>query len=208
MEKRLPQSFLTWAYDGRKKLVQSIASGEKISREKIFLGFTRHSPAVITDGPAGLNGSIKGVGFIPKSGYINDILAQFIKHIDSGYDESYSQRGLDLLIKLIWNDEARERLDFTRLVTLELAKSHTWTNIQDNPRATLLFFEPPVISFELRCFVEIHTDDIIHEFVNAQHDVYHKPDIPAWGKRPAYLFKIEEIYDNSATQKGFGNRIY
>ena len=199
---------MTWAYEGRRKLVQSIVSGEKVSQESIFLGFTRHSPAVITDGPAGLNGSIKGVGFIPKSEYIDNILAQFIKHINSGYGEGYSQRGLTLLVKLIWSDEAKERIDFTKLVTLELAKSHTWVNIQNSSRATLLFFEPPVTSFELRCSAEIHTDDIIHRFVNAQHDVYHKPDISAWGSRPAYLFRIEEIYDNSATQTGFGTRIY
>ena len=48
---------------------------------------------------------------------------------------------------------------------------------------------------------------LLQQFVNAQHDVYHLPNIAGWKTRPVYKFTIEEIYDKSATQNGFGTRI-
>ena len=47
-----------------------------------------------------------------------------------------------------------------------------------------------------------------HRLINAQHDVYHQPHVESWTNRPAYIFIIDEIYDNSATDEGFGNHIY
>jgi hypothetical protein len=39
---------------------------EDVPSHEIFLGFTRHNPAVVSSGREGLNASIKGVGYIPK----------------------------------------------------------------------------------------------------------------------------------------------
>ena len=36
-------------------------------------------------------------------------------------------------------------------------------------------------------------------------EVYPNKDI--WIERPAYLFHIEEVYDNSATRDGFGTQM-
>ena len=49
--------------------------------------------------------------------------------------------------------------------------------------------------------------EIYQQFINAQHDVYHTPDTSIWLTRPAYLFHIEEIYDNSASRDGFGTKM-
>ena len=57
--------FSNWAYRTRGNTVKALAEGEKMSPEKIFLSFTSHDPVFISHGPAGLNGSVKGIGFIP-----------------------------------------------------------------------------------------------------------------------------------------------
>jgi len=43
--------------------------------------------------------------------------------------------------------------------------------------------------------------------MNAQHDVYHQPHPERWESRPAYLFHIEKVFDNSASPQGFGRQI-
>ena len=49
--------------------------------------------------------------------------------------------------------------------------------------------------------------EIYQQFINAQHDVYHAPDMTRWLTRPAYIFRIEEVYDNCVTPEGFGNKM-
>jgi hypothetical protein len=205
----LPQDFLRWMYHGRAELIRRQAEGEQVPAHEIFLGFTRHNPAVVSHGPAGLNASIKGVGFIPQPEFLQETLDAYLEHIHRGWREGYSQEGLQVLMRFLYGPGCAERLDFTRLGSLELAQDHSWTNYQANPTATLLFYQPPVVSYEVRGRVEIHEPGSIHHtLINAQHDVYHKPNEAVWSKRPAYLFTIEEIYDNSATKMGFGRQIW
>lgn len=204
----LPEKFLRWAYGKRANLVKKQVNGENIDRRDIFLGFTTHTPVVITYGRAGLNGSVKGVGFIPKKEYIEQVLEEYMAHISTADEPDYSHRGLKILYNLIWSDNAKEKIDFSILGTLELAKLHTWTNLQDTQTATLLFYEPPATSFEVRCSAEIHTDGIYHKYLNAQHDMYHHPNPESWANRPAYIFRINEIYDNSVGKGGFGTLIF
>jgi len=207
MEK-IPDCFISWAYKQRAELVRRQAREEKISPNEIFLGFTRHTPTVITDGPAGLNGSIKGVGFIPRPEFMEEIIEEYMKHINGPMDKSYSQRGLEILDRLVWADGKEEIFDFSLLGTLELAKKHTWRNLHFNNRATLLFYQPPAISFEVRCVAQIEESGPVQKYLNAQHDIYHGPNVNSWDKRPAYVFHIEEIFDNSAGRKGFGTRVF
>jgi hypothetical protein len=204
----LPERFLNWAYRQRAKLVLRQAMGEDVSNEEIFLGFLRHTPAIITDGPAGLNGSVKGVGFIPKEEFIADILSDYIKHIEGPVNDGYSQRGLELLAKHIWGEDCEKKIDFRYFGTLELAMNHTWKNLQNSDSATLLFYEPPMISFEVRCKARIIKNGPVQKFLNAQHDVYHHPNPSLWEKRPAYLFEIMEIFDNSVGKNAFGKKIF
>lgn len=205
----LPERFLDWLYRERAQLIRRQAAGESLSRGELLLGFTRHSPAVVTCGPAGLNASIKGIGFIPRPEYLEEVLAAYLAHIARGWHPGYQREGLRLLFDLLYSPEAAQRLDFMRLGTLELARGHTYANLQADPRVTLLFFEPPTLSFEVRGRAEIHQEgSLYHRFLNAQHDVFHPPHPERWAERPAYVFTIEEIYDNSATDEGFGRQIY
>lgn len=205
----IPEQFIHWAYHERSQLIQRQAGGENVSPHEIFLGFSRHTPAIVSVGPAGLNASIKGVGFIPKPEYLQETLDAYLKHIQTGWSETYSQAGLQLLMRYLYGDGCKERIDFTRFGSLELAQKHTWDNLHVNPRVTLLFYQPPMISYEVRGRTEIHVEGSrYHQLLNAQHDVYHRPDPDGWGRRPAYIFLIEEIFDNSVTKNGFGSKIY
>ena len=202
-------SFFKWAFETRAKNVMSIYNGEEISREKLFLNFTSHNPALVTNGPGGLNASIKGIGFIPKKEYMDEILEKYINHINSYVkdDKEYSQRGLALLVEELYKPEVRHKIDFTKIITLELAKNHTWQNVQDNDEATYIFYQPPVISYELRGKIKIDDDGLYKKFINAQHDVYHAPDMSRWERRPALIFHIEEVYNNSVSKQGFGKQM-
>ena len=92
--------------------------------------------------------------------------------------------------------------------SLELAKKHSWKNVQENNQVTLLFFEPPAVSFEVRGHVEVVQEgNKYHKLINAQHDVYHEPNPEGWKSRPAYIFLIDEIYNNSVSKQGFGTRM-
>ncbi len=202
-------NFFKWSFETRAKNVMAIYNKEDISRDRLFLNFTSHNPALITNGPGGLNGSIKGIGYVPKPEYLEEIFEKYMEHINSydGDDEAYSQRGLALLVKELYNDDVRHRIDFSLLTTLEMAKNHTWENVQANNEATYIFYQPPVISYELRGKVEIDDDGIYKKFVNAQHDVYHAPNIERWVTRPALVFHIEEVYNNSVSKQGFGKQM-
>jgi hypothetical protein len=203
------EKFFNWAYKTRANTVMKIFNGEEMSSEKMFLSFTSHNPAMVSNGPAGLNASIKGVGFVPKPELMQETLDAYIEHIKSydKEDKEYSKRGLDILAKHLYSPEAEKRIDFSIITSLELAKKHSWENYKVNPEATLIYYQPPVISYELRGKMEIHEDDIYQRFVNAQHDVYHAPNMERWPERPAYVFRIEEIWDNSVGKEAFGTKM-
>jgi len=111
-------------------------------------------------------------------------------------------------MRLLYAPGCLERLDLRLFGSLELALGHTWANLQADPSVTLLFYEPPAVSFEVRGRAEIHGEgSLYHRLINAQHDVYHQPHPERWAKRPAYLIAIDEVFDNSASSEGFGTRL-
>ena len=209
------ESFFKWAYDARAATVLKLLRGEEISHEKIFLGFCSHTPTFVSNGPAGLNASIKGIGFFPKPEYLEETLEAYLEHIKSytPEDKEYSKRGLAVLEKFLYSEEGKNRIDFTRLGSLELAKKHSYINYKANPEATLCYYQPPAISYELRGKMQIIDEtesgkrEIYQQFINAQHDVYHAPNMDRWLSRPAYVFEIEEVYDNGVSKEGFGTKM-
>lgn len=209
------EGFFNWAFKTRANSVAKLYHGEMVNPEKMFLSFCSHNPAFVSNGPAGLNASIKGIGFMPKDEFLEETLEAYIEHIRSYQegDREYSNRGLAVLMKYMYGEEAQSRIDFTKVGSLELAKKHSYENYRVNPEATLIFYQPPAISYELRGKMEIYDEtesgkrEIYQQFINAQHDVYHTPDMSSWLERPAYIFRIEEVYDNSATAEGFGTKM-
>lgn len=213
--------FFHWAYKTRANTVKALVEGQQMSPEKMFLSFTSHDPVFLSYGPAGLNGSVKGIGFIPRGEYLEAVLAAYIDHIKTydPADKTYSQRGLQLLMQWLYSEEAEKTIDFGHIYSVEMAFKHSWANYQANSEATLLFYQPPMRSFEVRGTMEIigQRHDIgtiaptelplLQQFINAQHDVYHAPNMDRWVARPAYRFTVEEIFDNSASKQGFGTPI-
>ena len=156
------KKFFNWAFNTRAENVIKLQKGEMTSPEKMFLSFCSHEPAFVSYGPAGLNASVKGVGFLPKDEYLEETLEIYLKHIatyEPG-DKSYGERGLKLLVEQMYGEEARKRIDFTKLGSLEMAKKQSWTNYQVNPEACLIFHQPPMISYKLKGKVEIYDENL------------------------------------------------
>ncbi|WP_197463590.1 hypothetical protein [Thermococcus peptonophilus] len=196
----IPEEFIKYAFEERVAGIRKLA--ERKFDPSVLLGFTRHNPAIITCGGAGPNGSIKGIGFIHEEEYLEETLQKLREELKRPYNP---REALNFLLNEIY---VREKIDFTKLVSLELAKKHTWANVTGGSReATVLFFTPPSTSYEVRCEVEVHEGDEVWEYTNAVHDVFHRPKKPRnWSRTPAYLFKIKEIYDNG--ERAMGVRIY
>ncbi len=191
----MPRIFIEYAFRERVAALRSMLEGGL--GQSALIGFTRHNPAIITCGLAGPNGSIKGIGFIHKPGYLQGTLDKLREELKRPYDV---RRAARFLLEEIYLEDL---VDFSRLTTLEIAKGHTCENVRVNPKATILFFTPPVTSYEVRRSVEIHQSGPVWEFVNAVHDVFHRPRARRdWGRTPAYLFGIEEIYDNGEEAMG------
>ncbi len=192
----IPKEFIRYVFDERVLLIKKMLRGE--FGADVLLGFTRHNAAIITCGTAGINGSIKGIGFI----HYDDILEDTLKKMREELKREYNmRRAAEFLLNEIY---VRDKIDFKKLVSLELARKHTWENLREGEKkATILFFTPPSTSYELRCDVEIHSDDMIWEYANSLHDIFHRPaNKRDWTKTPAYLFKIREIYDNGEEKMG------
>ncbi len=201
---KTPNAFFDWAYSKRKELLEKILNESFKDEQELFIGFTRHTPVMITNGSAGLNGSVKGFGFVPKAECIDEVTAQVIEVIKLGKSASYKQR-IQALLDMMYSEKAIERIDFTRLVSLELARKHTWENVgSENVPCTLVYYEPPMISFEIRGKVSLELDGKYTLFANAMHDVYHAESSEI-RKLPAYIFEIGQIFDNSV--RAFGKEL-
>jgi hypothetical protein len=195
-EKTIPEEFIQRIFKERVSTIRKIIQKE-LSDKELYMEFMRHTLIVATNGPAGLNAAVKGVGLVVKE----DILPRILSQIKDFAETNPSRR--KVLKFLLENLYVKEKLDFKKLSSLELAKKHTYQNLIENKHAVLVFFIPPITSYEVKCRVEIHLNDLYHEYVNAVHDLFHKSKIKKeWSKTPAYIFHIEEIYDNSANKMG------
>ncbi|EDY36346.1 hypothetical protein ABOONEI_2333 [Aciduliprofundum boonei T469] len=75
----IPEEFINYAYEERVALIKKMLEGK--FDDSILIGFTRHNAAIMTSGPAGLNGSIKGVGFIHKDKILPDTIKKDARRI-------------------------------------------------------------------------------------------------------------------------------
>ncbi len=202
---KLPVEYVDYIFHARRRLLEKLAKGEYLSFEKLIIEFTRTTPVVVTYGPRGLSGSVKMLGLIPRSEYVEE-LAEKAEY----YAYEAPRKGLREVARVLLDEFYREELiDLTKLGGLEMAFKHSWWNIKATGEATLLFYTPPDISYEVRCIVEVHEGrgDPYKRYMNALHDLYHKPR-HGRSNYPAYVFIVKEIYDQSNTREGFGRKIY
>lgn len=198
----IPDKLVNYLFRERRRILERMIAGE-ITDKEVFIGFTRGTPVVITDGPAGLSGSVKMVGFLPKTEYIKELTSLAIKIAEKRSKEN----DVSVMHKLLSHFYDESKMEFTKLGGLEMAFKHTWTNIKATGKATLVFFTPPIESYEIRCDVEIHEEGPIYEYLNALHDIFHVVK-GSRSRFPAYVFKLREVYDQSASIEGFGKLIY
>lgn len=234
---QLPISFLRWNYFSRREMIEALLEGKyEGDINFFFLESTRHNPALCTafvkpDGTIYVNAKIVGAGYVLKEAFLQEAIEALSHHVESGEEllagaatdkerkeamKRYQRDGMLLLLRYLYlgYEEAMRKVDFTKLATIELAlgkprsSKHTWSILQKNRSACLLFYRPPNISFELHGSLEIHERGPYHRFVNLVHDSYHySPPKRRDLKRPVYIFNVEEAYDNSPTTEGFGRKI-
>ena len=178
-----------------------------------------------------MNAKIIGAGYVLKEAYLQEAIDALSRHLEFGDNlfaaastdkerkevmKRYQRNGMSLLLKYLYLDreEAMRKVDFTKLSTIELAlnkpysSKHTWSIVQKNKSACLLFYRPPNISFEIHGSLEIHERGLYNRFVNLVHESYHySPPERRNLKRPVYIFNVEEVYDNSPSTDGFGRKI-
>jgi len=218
----LPEDFIEWAYFGRVKALKKLLSGD-IDSGKFIIEMTRHTPVLCTarvlkDGSVFVNAKVVGAGFVPKYHLLRDVITKLRTYIARSSNtsiEEYRKEGLKLLLDTIYFDDrerAYENIDFEKIAMLEIASKipwsskHTWKNLQENKRVCLLYYMPPTISFELHGTVEVYTNGPYYEYVNLVHDIYHNPK-SGRSSYPCLIMRVEEVYDNSPSSKGFGKRL-
>ena len=235
----LPVRFLEWNYFPRGKVLHEMANKPAVGdMNRFLLNSVRHNPALCTacckdDGSVFLNAKIVGIGYVVREGLVENTVRAFAEHIERGdavfenartkeekekASNEYQKRGAGLLVEQLYFEgleEAERHIDFSKMATIELALNkpnssrHTWLIVQRNQSAVLLFYQPPMVSFEIRGNIEIHEGDAYHKLVNLVHDAFHyaPPERRASGNKPVYIFKVQEVYDNSASMEGFGTKL-
>jgi len=199
----MPEKFLKYVFYDRLEFLKRMLQ-EHVDPREVYLMFTRANPVFITYGPAGLNGSVKMVGFIPRREYLHEMLERAHE-----VAERKSREGIKYVLKeLTEYFYDINRLDLTVFGALEMARKHTWENVRASGKVTLLFYTPPITSFEVRCDAEIREEGEVVEYLNIMHDLYHGSPNSTRVKYPAYVLRIREIYDKSASREGFDRLIY
>ncbi|MGQ4891575.1 MAG: hypothetical protein ACP6IP_03700 [Candidatus Njordarchaeia archaeon] len=196
-----PEEWIDYIFRKRKQIIERMIKG-KVNSDMINLEFTRTLPAIVSSGPRGLNASIKMVGLLHKERYIEETFEEMGKLVAK---KPKTREVIDFLLNRYY---VEDKIDFSKLFTLDLAKKSTWANLNSTKEAVLIFFTPPITSYMVKADVEIHVNDLYFKFANTMHDLFHV--VPVKGrvvsKAPTYIFKIKEISNKSADK--FGVKIY
>jgi hypothetical protein len=217
---RLTEDFLAYFYYGCRDDYLERVKGTSPSLSEVFMGLTRNNPAVVScSQDLSPNGSIKSVGFIPKAQFLEDLIIEYDAYLAwrwetikgtmaadyEGEGWRYSPNpafivpGLNLALKhhYLPKEEAEVKIDFEKLGTLEGFFTKTWENVQQNKKVAIVYYYPPGTHFQVNCTVEIQKSGPLREFINRSACAAHGENPAKWGKRPAYIFHVEEVIDKS-----------
>ena len=178
----LPDAFLNYAYFWRRKwAIEMTELQGPPNPHKMLVDTTRILPSICTsvkkdNGSIITNAKVIGAGFVPKKDYMIELTKIFKDHIkkegmtaestiafgrhelqskeDRQKMRDFQKKSLKLLIEKLYfeKEEALQKMDFTKLCTIELANqypekpAHTWNYVQTNKEGTLLYFTPPVLT--------------------------------------------------------------
>jgi hypothetical protein len=217
---RLSDDFLSYFYYGIREDYLERIKGEKLPLSEVFMGLTRNNPAVVSCDKNGKpNGSIKSVGFYLKDNFLEEAISDYDNYLSWRFEEIKKKMGRDYegsgwlysphpdfivpglkqSLKYLYlpKEEAEQKIDFEKLGTLEGFFKKTWENVQENKKVAIVYYYPPGTHFQVNCTVEIQKSGPIREFINRSACVAHGENPAKWGKRPAYIFHVEEVIDKS-----------
>jgi len=206
--RELPDKFMQWDVDSRKKALETI----KKKQQPPWSG--PHNAMVASygirrfDTQFAINNAVKGMGFIPKKDKIKEIINRFESTIDSSFSIK-----IGILEDLY--DHVNEIFDRTKQISLELYstpefETHTFLNEMINPAVAIVFLDVPC--FELKAIAQLlHPDDPkltdyekdVVKYVNLIHSYFHGGPKRFIG----VIYHIIEVYDNTPGKGGKGVRI-
>ncbi len=193
------EEFFRYFFHERKALIERMLEG-RLRREDTVIGFTRHTPAIVSAGPGGLNASIKGIGIVHKEEYLAESVEKILAYLRE-HPRPLPRTASKFLLEEIY---VEEKVDPFKMSTIELAKRHTYENLKSGGEATILFYTPPEITYEVRARARCYEDGPYFQFVNGLHDVFH--GLRKRWDTPVYIFEVTEIYDNHPAK--MGEKIY
>jgi hypothetical protein len=202
--RELPEDFIEWQSTSRIETLQSILEGK-------FTGnFGPHLPALSTKSKEGefpVNSCYKGVGLIPEQEYLEDIIDKFEQAIDmykDDWDNTLKER-LNLLVEF-YSDA--DKIDKTRMGSIEIYGKRTYQNILTDPRVNLLFLDiqKGSLSYMIEAVAEIYEPGTeYYRLERAFHDIFHKPSDD--DRFPAvYIFNVSRVYNKTPGARA-GDRI-
>ncbi len=205
----LPKKFVDWNMKSRLKTLKEIEKGKMPEWAGPHSGSVASYGVGRQDSRFTLNNAVKGIGFVPHPEFIKDRIRNM--------EETIKSSMLEKLIFLQSIYQERDKIDFTKQVSLELYttpnfKTHSFLNLMENPLATIVFLDIP--SFELRTICKIvHPKDKnvaefemdIVKYTNLVHSYFHGKFTRAF---PALIFYVIEVFDNTPGEmEGMGKRI-
>lgn len=204
----LPEKFLNWSIQRRLETVARMKKNEMPSLAGAHNGMVASHGLRRLDSKFTINCAVKGMGFIPKS----EKLAEILKLLIATFNDSLDRK-IAILESLYQN--GKEIFDRTKQVSLELYstpefETHTFLNQMTDPGVSIVFLDFP--SYEIRCIAQLlHPSDPklteyeknVVEYINLVHDYFH-------GESPrksiGVIYHVIEIFDNTPG-KARGKRV-
>jgi hypothetical protein len=196
----LPEKFLTWQSDSRKKMFETIR--DKGVNSMKFL--SAHLPVLSTfgKGDSFANLTSKGLGLLPVESKIEEFISLFRETKESYGDSSLNESILNRMETVLKFYANNENFNQFLLGGLEIFEGKTAENIQENPHASLLFTgsAPTFFSLQLNGIIDIvQNDNPYYQFLLAARelfasDAFHVKQI----KYPfGYLFYVVNVREKT-----------
>lgn len=207
--KELPDKFIEWDIESRKKTLENIKKRQPPSLAGPHNAMVASYGIKRLDTEFAINNAVKGMGFVPKE----EELERVIEKLKSTDDSSFAVK-LKVLENLYNN--ADEVFDPTKQVSLELYstpefETHTFLNQMVNPAVSIVFLDIPC--YELKAIAQLlHPEDPelteyeknVVKYVNLIHSYFHGEFSKMF---IGVIYHIIEVYDNSPGKGGKGKRI-
>ena len=195
----LPETFLRWQIDARRRMYNLIAAGKHPRRHPA------HLPVMITftsEGDFPIRVATKGAGLTPR----DEVLERYITLLEETltrcagrpWDETVAERVAAVQALL----EHPEDIDPRRLGFLEIFAGGTYHNLQRDPRVVLHYSGdgPAYLSFQINGYVEIlEPDDPRYRYIALARRIFENAPfhLRQPGYAAGYLVWVQEVLDKT-----------